>query len=214
MAMRYTGRLTKWNAERGFGYIVADDGGAELFVHISAFARNSPAPSVGDVFSFEVEPDRDGKKRAVRALRPGPQPVSAPAPTRHITPLHPPRHLRRYEGSGVVVKLISFALLCALAWYGYNAYSTRTATSDVSRPALPAALSSPPAQTTLPSTLAPAPQFSGKLAVPADFKCDGRSYCSQMTSCREATLFLQNCPGMALDGDGDGVPCEQQWCTK
>lgn len=37
--------------------------------------------------------------------------------------------------------------------------------------------------------------------------------CSQMTSCQEATFFLQNCPGTKMDGNNDGVPCEQQWCN-
>jgi len=45
------------------------------------------------------------------------------------------------------------------------------------------------------------------------FKCDGRTYCSQMTSCQEATFFLKNCPGAKMDGDRDGVPCEKQWCN-
>ena len=44
-------------------------------------------------------------------------------------------------------------------------------------------------------------------------RCDGRTYCSQMTSCAEATWFLNNCPGVKMDGDRDGVPCETQWCT-
>jgi hypothetical protein len=44
------------------------------------------------------------------------------------------------------------------------------------------------------------------------FKCDGRVYCSQMTSCAEATYFLQNCPDVKMDGNHDGVPCEKQWC--
>lgn len=42
--------------------------------------------------------------------------------------------------------------------------------------------------------------------------CDGRTHCSQMTSCSEATHFLRHCPGTQMDGDGDGIPCEQQWC--
>jgi hypothetical protein len=33
-----------------------------------------------------------------------------------------------------------------------------------------------------------------------------------MTSCAEAKSFLQNCPGTEMDGDGDGIPCESQWC--
>ena len=44
------------------------------------------------------------------------------------------------------------------------------------------------------------------------YQCDGRVYCSQMTSCEEATWFLQHCPGTKMDGEGDGVPCERQWC--
>ena len=43
-------------------------------------------------------------------------------------------------------------------------------------------------------------------------KCDGRTYCSQMTSCEEATFFINNCPDTKMDGDMDGVPCEKQWC--
>ncbi len=46
----------------------------------------------------------------------------------------------------------------------------------------------------------------------SNFKCDGRTYCSQMTSCEEATFFLKNCPNVKMDGNNDGVPCEKQWC--
>ena len=45
-------------------------------------------------------------------------------------------------------------------------------------------------------------------------RCDGRQYCSQMTSCAEAKYFLANCPGVRMDGDRNGIPCEQQWCVR
>ena len=45
------------------------------------------------------------------------------------------------------------------------------------------------------------------------FKCDGRTQCSQMTSCEEATYFLRQFPNTQMDGDNDGKPCEQQWCN-
>lgn len=48
--------------------------------------------------------------------------------------------------------------------------------------------------------------------VVAGFRCDGRTRCSQMNSCAEATYFLQHCPGVEMDGDRDGRPCERQWC--
>lgn len=44
------------------------------------------------------------------------------------------------------------------------------------------------------------------------FRCDGRTHCSQMTSCAEAKYFLSNCPGVKMDGDLDGIPCEDQLC--
>ena len=39
-------------------------------------------------------------------------------------------------------------------------------------------------------------------------QCDGRQYCGQMTSRAEAEYFVKNCPNTKMDGDGDGVPCE------
>ena len=48
----------------------------------------------------------------------------------------------------------------------------------------------------------------------SNFVCDGREYCSQMTSCEEATYFINYCPHTKMDGNNDGVPCEKQWCKK
>lgn len=67
--------------------------------------------------------------------------------------------------------------------------------------------------TAAPATSAPAPAAAP--AVPeSGFRCDGRKYCSQMRSCSEARFFLANCPGVKMDGDRNGVPCEQQWCGR
>ena len=44
------------------------------------------------------------------------------------------------------------------------------------------------------------------------FACNGRQHCSQMTSCAEATYFIQHCPNTKMDGNHDGIPCEKQWC--
>jgi endonuclease YncB( thermonuclease family) len=65
-----------------------------------------------------------------------------------------------------------------------------------------------------------APKPAAPAAAPAvatlgsKYRCDGRTYCSQMTSCEEATWFLKNCPGAKMDGNNDGVPCEKQWCRR
>jgi Excalibur calcium-binding domain/Domain of unknown function (DUF4124) len=44
------------------------------------------------------------------------------------------------------------------------------------------------------------------------YQCDGRTHCSQMSSCDEATFFINHCPNTEMDGDTDGIPCESQWC--
>jgi len=75
------------------------------------------------------------------------------------------------------------------------------------------------------STPAERPRATGSAASPANavnpvnpmsasFRCDGRQHCSQMKSCEEAKYFLARCPGVKMDGDGDGVPCEEQWCGR
>ena len=40
------------------------------------------------------------------------------------------------------------------------------------------------------------------------FRCDGRQHCSQMTSRAEAEYFIKHCPNTKMDGDRDGIPCE------
>ncbi len=42
--------------------------------------------------------------------------------------------------------------------------------------------------------------------------CAGKTMCSEMTSCVEAEFYLKNCPNTVLDGDLDGIPCEEQHC--
>jgi cold shock CspA family protein len=52
----------------------------------------------------------------------------------------------------------------------------------------------------------PQPQVEEK------FQCSGKTRCTQMKSCEEATFYLENCPNTTMDGDHDGIPCEDQWC--
>ncbi|GLT20179.1 cold-shock protein [Vibrio zhanjiangensis] len=45
-----------------------------------------------------------------------------------------------------------------------------------------------------------------------NFSCQSKVYCNQMRSCDEAKFYLANCPGVKIDGDHDGIPCERQLC--
>ncbi len=46
----------------------------------------------------------------------------------------------------------------------------------------------------------------------AKFACEGKTHCTEMRSCEEAKYYLAHCPWPKMDGDGDGIPCEDQWC--
>ena len=46
-------------------------------------------------------------------------------------------------------------------------------------------------------------------STPAEsFTCGSKTYCREMTSCKEAMFYLEQCGLTRLDGDGDGIPCE------
>ncbi|HTP75198.1 MAG TPA: excalibur calcium-binding domain-containing protein [Burkholderiaceae bacterium] len=94
--------------------------------------------------------------------------------------------------------LVLLVIIGILGWQGYQHLRSPSAA--------PAVLHEPSGSVLPAATATPAQS--------ATFRCDGRTRCSQMTSCEEATFFLRNCPGVKMDGDNDGVPCEQQWCRK
>ena len=66
--MRFEGVVTSWNEERGFGFIAADQGGEEIFVHIKTIVNRQGRPQAGQRVSFEIEPGPQGKKRAKNVL--------------------------------------------------------------------------------------------------------------------------------------------------
>lgn len=57
----------KWfNNKKGFGFIVPDTGGPDVFVHISAVERSGlQALNEGQKVTFELAPDRQGRMTAV-----------------------------------------------------------------------------------------------------------------------------------------------------
>jgi cold shock CspA family protein len=67
--MRFEGNLTVWHVERGYGAVMPDQGGQEIFIHVSAFPSEGPQAVVGDRLSFEVVTGRNGQKQATRVQR-------------------------------------------------------------------------------------------------------------------------------------------------
>jgi len=57
-----TGIVKFFNTTKGFGFITPDDGGKDVFVHISAVqASGMDGLTDGQRVSFETEPDKRGK---------------------------------------------------------------------------------------------------------------------------------------------------------
>lgn len=57
----------KWfNNKKGFGFIVPDGGGTDVFVHISAVEKSGlQGLNEGQKVNFELAPDRQGRMTAV-----------------------------------------------------------------------------------------------------------------------------------------------------
>lgn len=95
------------------------------------------------------------------------------------------------------MRIAIYAILIVLAYFSYTEYEKRKSGSA----SLPSLLLSEPRERTV------------NVGKSQKYQCDGRTHCSQMTSCAEAKFFLQNCPSTKMDGDGDGIPCERQLCN-
>lgn len=61
------GVLKTWKEDRGFGFIVPDGGGKDIFIHISALKGTSRRPVTGDIIHYQVVKDNRGKYKAVNA---------------------------------------------------------------------------------------------------------------------------------------------------
>lgn len=60
--MSQTGTVKFFNTEKGFGFIKPDNGGADIFVHISAVQASGLTGLVeNQKVSYDTEPDKRGK---------------------------------------------------------------------------------------------------------------------------------------------------------
>ena len=60
--MRQSGTVKFFNQSKGFGFITPDDGGKDVFVHITAVEHSDVGALTENMrVSFETEPDKRGK---------------------------------------------------------------------------------------------------------------------------------------------------------
>lgn len=63
--MRLVGRVSDWNDDKGFGFVVPHGGSVRAFVHVKAFQFGSRRPVEGDLISYEASKDARGRTNAI-----------------------------------------------------------------------------------------------------------------------------------------------------
>ncbi|WP_426699877.1 DUF1294 domain-containing protein [Rhodanobacter sp. Col0626] len=81
--MRFAGRITEWNDEKGFGFVVPNGGGIRAFLHISQFQRRFRRPALGDLISYLPVVDDRGRTNA-QQIRPVEARVQAVRPSSRV----------------------------------------------------------------------------------------------------------------------------------
>ncbi len=62
MAERVVGTVKMFDAKRGFGFIIRDDGEKDVYVHFSEVEEDSLPLAKDDRVEFSVEPEEKGPK--------------------------------------------------------------------------------------------------------------------------------------------------------
>lgn len=97
---RLAGRITDWNDEKGFGFVVPNGGGDRAFVHVKAFERGSRRPVAGDLISYQPCRDRRGRINAGQIRHAG---------HRMEAPRTPRRLPRAAVGAGALAAAVGLA---------------------------------------------------------------------------------------------------------
>ena len=122
-----SGRISRWEEARGFGFVTPDDGGPAVFLHIRAVMPGQGAPQVGDRVDFlKLEGPQGPFAKQVRLQRTAaaprrenrPAPSREPLPSRRGRPARRPRETRKDPRAPVGLLLITTVLAYAAAtWF-------------------------------------------------------------------------------------------------
>ena len=156
-------------------------------------------PVIGDVIHYQISFDAKGKTRAVNAKIEGVNQALTLTPLEHArkttrssaTNERPYRNLTtRVSKPQKRFSLFPILIVIGAAIFVYHKVSKeKTFINQVKTPTVE----------------------TQSVEQTEQFQCQGKVWCSQMSSYEEAVFYLRNCPGTKMDGDGDGDPCERQF---
>lgn len=133
--MERRGTLKSWNDDKGFGFIRPEQGGADVFAHISAM-RGERRPSAGDQVLYIAGRDAQGRPKAEHIRLDAPMTLDRPAIRRKPSAVarhpaasakpEPQKTLRRRNSSPGISnplgKLLLLAALMALPVWGCSQF--------------------------------------------------------------------------------------------
>jgi len=175
--MRYQGKVKTWKDEKGFGFVVPNGGGSDVFLHISAFSNRHKRPAVGNLVTYELSAEDPNRLEAKNVRFVGER--------------------EHHKSSTLTALPFLFVGILAAGFVSYIAYIRLTHPNS-----------------TIAASVYKAFVARSALNNQGKFQCSpAKIYCSQMTSCSEAFFHQERCGITTMDGDRDGIPCEQQWCN-
>ena len=172
--MNHYGNIKKWNDERGFGFIQEEQTNTEYFAHISSFTPKTPRPQIGERVIFDTITSDKGRKEAKNIYyleRPKPQNRRADSQKNH-------RETSNNRMLPLLESLLSILVIAGIGYFIYNKFFTEKSSSNIS---------------TSPASV------SSEHRSAQNYQCDGRRYCSQMHSCEEAKIFLEERPNTEME---------------
>lgn len=105
------GVLKTWKEDRGFGFIKPDDGGKDIFIHISALKGVSRRPIIGDVIYYQITKDNRGKYKAINAQIEGVKLLE----DRSADMLKTPSHKKMIYNKTVIAMIMGLLVIVAIA---------------------------------------------------------------------------------------------------
>ena len=181
MPITNVAKISAWNEAKGFGF--AEANGKKYFVHRSALGPITRNPKVGDtIVVTKFEETSKGPRISLGVLEGVPLKQCHAKRNSYV-----PGYYRKRKMKAALILLLIAVPIMLVAYCQEHSFNQKSSQSA--------------AVTT--------PKNTG--GAEARFHCDGRTHCSQMNSYEEALFFLRNCPGVQMDGDGDGKPCEYQF---